>query len=151
MSDGPSDNGTGVPYLYMTDLDLSGKDVLVNNNVTIMCSLAETDYCKSKTWDPQDPRCAKVIITGKYLKVDKASAEYTFGENSLYEKHPSMRYWPKRHGFYVAKIDIQQVIVLDHFGGAEFVPLDKYFDPDIMPRLHVVDFEEVMLITVNGV
>lgn len=30
MSDGPSDNGTGIPYLYMTDLDLSGKDILVS-------------------------------------------------------------------------------------------------------------------------
>lgn len=51
----------------------------------------------------------------------------------------------------MAKIDILQVLVLDHFGGAEFVPLDKYFDPDIMQRLDSLDYEEIMVIAVNGV
>ncbi|GJQ76077.1 CREG [Trypoxylus dichotomus] len=149
LSDGPENNGTGVPYLYMTDLDLSGKDLLKNNKVTIMSSLAETDYCRSKTWDPQDPRCGKVIISGKYVKIPKSSPEYDFGKNALFEKHPSMRYWPSEHGFYVAKIDIEQVVVLDHFGGAAFVPADKYFHPDAMQYLNPFFFYEVSLITLD--
>lgn len=32
FSDGPDNNSTGVPYLYMTDMDVSGKDVIVSNN-----------------------------------------------------------------------------------------------------------------------
>ncbi|KRT78903.1 hypothetical protein AMK59_6481 [Oryctes borbonicus] len=104
ISDGPENNGTGVPYLYMTDLDLSGRDIKKNNNVTIMCSLAETDYCKSKLWDPQDPRCAKVIISGKFVQIPTASDEYAFGKNALFEKHPSMRYWPA--GKIIKKIGI---------------------------------------------
>lgn len=30
FSDGTKDNSTGIPFLYMTDMDVSGKDVLVN-------------------------------------------------------------------------------------------------------------------------
>lgn len=29
MSDGPVSNGTGIPYLYMSDLDLTAKDTEV--------------------------------------------------------------------------------------------------------------------------
>lgn len=29
MSDGPTSNGTGIPYLYMSDLDQTGQDIKV--------------------------------------------------------------------------------------------------------------------------
>lgn len=32
-------------------------------------SLAETDYCKQQSLDPEDPRCAHVTITGEMWKV----------------------------------------------------------------------------------
>lgn len=31
MSDGPVENGTGIPYFYMSGLDLSAIDIKVNN------------------------------------------------------------------------------------------------------------------------
>lgn len=34
-----------------------------------MGTLAETSYCDSENFDPQDPRCAKVLMTGKLQKV----------------------------------------------------------------------------------
>lgn len=37
-----------------------------------MASLAETNYCETENFDPQDPRCAKVLITGTFLKVNNA-------------------------------------------------------------------------------
>lgn len=36
-----------------------------------MMSLAETDYCKNENLDPMDPRCARVMLTGKRVKVLK--------------------------------------------------------------------------------
>jgi hypothetical protein len=95
VSDGTASNSTGVPYLYMTDMDVSGKDIEKDNRCTILASLAESEYCKQKNFDPQDPRCAKLIITGKMVKVDKDSSEYEFGQNALFSKHPSMKWWPK--------------------------------------------------------
>lgn len=35
-----------------------------------MASLAQMDYCKSKNYDPEDPRCAKIFLTGRFIKVD---------------------------------------------------------------------------------
>lgn len=79
-----------------------------------MASLAETNYCETENFDPQDPRCAKVLLTGKllkvinslellfmytnifvsYIKVDKSTPEYRFGLFSLFSRHPSMKDWP---------------------------------------------------------
>ncbi|CAH1373638.1 hypothetical protein MTP99_015007 [Tenebrio molitor] len=128
VSDGTASNSTGVPYLYMTDMDVSGKDIEKDNRCTILASLAESEYCKQKNFDPQDPRCAKLIITGKMVKVDKDSSEYEFGQNALFSKHPSMKWWPKDHAFYVAKINIEQIEVLDFFGGIKNVSVEDYFN-----------------------
>ncbi|XP_050308561.1 protein CREG1 [Anthonomus grandis grandis] len=131
LSDGPMDNSTGIPFLYMTDMDVSGQDILKNNNVTIMATLAESDYCTNKNYDPQDPRCAKVIISGKLLKVSTSSAEYEFGKESLFERHPAMKDWPTDHEFYVAKVDLRQILVLDFFGGIKTVTPNDYFNANV--------------------
>jgi len=34
-------------------------------------SLAQSDYCKKKSFDPEDPRCAQLTLTGKFVKVPK--------------------------------------------------------------------------------
>lgn len=36
-----------------------------------MASLAQSDYCAQNEFDPQDPRCAKLIISGKLVKVPR--------------------------------------------------------------------------------
>ncbi|XP_030757917.1 protein CREG1-like [Sitophilus oryzae] len=128
--DGPVDNSTGIPYFYMTSMDVSGKDLDKNNSVTIMASLAEVDFCSEKAYDPQDPRCPKVIITGKFVKLPESGSEYAFAKESLFERHPEMRLWPLDHDFYVAKIDMDQICVLDFFGGIKYVSLSDYFNPN---------------------
>ncbi|CAH0558671.1 unnamed protein product [Brassicogethes aeneus] len=143
FSDGMAETGTGIPYLYMTDMDVSGKDVKINNKVTIMASLAEENYCSLKNFDPQDPRCAKVMITGKIIKVND-KIEYEFGKKALFDKHPSMKSWPIDHKFYVAKIDIFQIEVLDFFGGIKHVTNEDYFHPnvtflDYFPEVKIID------------
>jgi len=128
MSDGPVNNGTGIPYLYMTEMDVSGKDITVNNNCTIMATLAETDYCNQEDFDPQDPRCAKLIISGKLIQVDNATHEYNFAHDALFTRHPAMKWWPKDHDFYVAKVELEQIAVLDYFGGMKHVSIKDYLN-----------------------
>lgn len=36
-------------------------------------TLAQTDYCLNNKLDPEDPRCAHVILTGKFVKVSGCS------------------------------------------------------------------------------
>lgn len=38
-----------------------------------MTTLAQSEYCKSENLDPQDPRCARVLMSGK---IEKVSALY---------------------------------------------------------------------------
>ncbi|XP_030757918.1 protein CREG1-like [Sitophilus oryzae] len=128
--DGPVDNSTGIPYFYMTGMDVSSKDLENNNSVTIMTSLAEGDFCSGNEYDPQDPRCPKVMITGKFVKLPESDSEFAFANQSLFERHPEMSSWPQDHNFYVAKIDMEQICVLASFGGIIYVSLSDYFNPN---------------------
>jgi len=129
VSDGPIDQGSGVPYMLLTNLDLSGRDIMVNPKVTIMATLAETEYCSGKGWDLQDPRCGRLIITGKIKKLQKRSKEYLYAKKTLFERHPAMKGWVLVHDFYIGKVDIEHIAVLDYFGGAKFVNVYDYFHP----------------------
>lgn len=59
-----------------------------------MATLAQTDYCKNENYDAQDPRCARLIITGTFVKVTDRK-EHAFAQEALYSRHPAMKYWPK--------------------------------------------------------
>nr|AEE61770.1 unknown [Dendroctonus ponderosae] len=130
VSDGNT-SSTGVPYLYLTDMDVTGQDVLENDKVTIMASLAQSDYCTTKGYDPQDPRCAKVMISGTVEKLANTTEEFFVGQKALFDRHPEMKKWPDNHGFYVAKVNPSDILVLDHFGGAESVTVEDYFNANL--------------------
>lgn len=36
---------------------------------SVTMSLAEGDYCRNQSLDPEDPRCAQVILTGHFIFV----------------------------------------------------------------------------------
>ncbi|CAH1990826.1 unnamed protein product [Acanthoscelides obtectus] len=150
-SDGPMTKSTGVTYLYMTSMDVSGKDVESDNRVTIMATLAETRYCESKSFDPQDPRCAKVISTGRLVNVPKDTDEYRFGKDALFARHPSMKQWPTDHDFYVAKVNFDQIDVLDYFGGIKHVNISDYFNANITNLINQdVKFSSVSVIEIEN-
>ncbi|KAJ8977693.1 hypothetical protein NQ317_005426 [Molorchus minor] len=151
LSDGPASNSTGVPYLYMSEMDVSGQDVEINKKVTIMATLAQSDYCRAENLDPQDPRCAKLIISGTFVKISNSSAEYKFGQNSLFERHPTMKNWPINHKFYVAKVDPVQIDVLDYFGGIKHVTIQDYFDANITNIINAeVQFSKVTVLQIDS-
>ncbi|XP_045483032.1 protein CREG1 isoform X2 [Harmonia axyridis] len=152
ISDGPADNSTGNVYLYMSDMELSQQDLEKDNRCTILASLAEVGYCESKNYDPQDPRCAKAIMSGRLVKVNNETSEYEFARNALLEKHPAMKSWPTDHGFFVSKLDIELIEVLDFFGGISKVSKEDYFNanPDsqvednvLYDRIDIIDVQMV--------
>ncbi|GLH07221.1 Uncharacterized protein GBIM_12737 [Gryllus bimaculatus] len=129
ISDGTSTNSSGVPYMYITPLELSTRDLEIDSRCSLALSLAETDYCKQQNIDPEDPRCARVILTGKVKRVKTHTSEIDYAENALFSRHPAMRSWPRSHGFYFAKLKIEQILVLDYYGGPKIVPKPEYFNP----------------------
>merc|ERR1712080_366202 len=57
LADGSTPSvATGMPYFYISPMDLS--------------SIALADgYCRTQTWIAQDPRCPRLLVTGKIVTV----------------------------------------------------------------------------------
>jgi len=127
VSDGPVGKSTGVPYMYVTSLDLSQRDLVVDPRASLTMTLAQSEYCRVQALDPEDPRCAHVILTGEFVKIQNGTQEASFAEQALFTKHPVMSSWPPDHGFFFAKLHISNIIVLDYFGGAKTVAPKDYF------------------------
>jgi len=128
VSDGPLDNSTGVPYIYISPWEISAQDLTHNNKASLTMSLAQGNYCAKNDYDPEDPRCAHVILTGEFIKLDPESEEEKFAQEALFSRHPVMDDWPEGHHWFFAKIDIKNILILDYFGGAVTVPVADYFN-----------------------
>ena len=58
-------------------------------------SLAQGAYCDSMRYDPEDPRCAHVILTGRMQPLKPGSDEEAFARKALFKRHPIMPSWPQ--------------------------------------------------------
>ncbi|XP_060754664.1 protein CREG1 [Neoarius graeffei] len=125
ISDGPLGNGTGTPYMYLTQLEISVQDLQVNPQASLSVSLAQTHFCKHKGYDPQSPLCAHIILSGSVQAVNGTEAE--FAKKVLFSRHPEMIDWPSDHNWFFAKMAISQVWVLDYFGGVKVVSPEDYY------------------------
>lgn len=65
VSDGPVNNGTGVPYIYISEADPFTKNLQQDPKASFSFSEAQTDYCVRKKFDTEDPRCARLTIFGE--------------------------------------------------------------------------------------
>lgn len=82
-------------------------------------------------YDPEDPRCAHVILTGRFTKLTPGSDEEQFAKHALFSRHPIMPDWPDGHHWFFAKLDIVNILLLDFFGGAVTVPVTDYFNAQL--------------------
>ncbi|XP_014212958.1 protein CREG1-like [Copidosoma floridanum] len=130
LSDGLPGNGSGVPYVFITPLDQPGHDVKKSENVTMMMSLAQGDWCTYKNYDPMDPRCARVTLAGKMKKIDKENPEFASAKAGVFGRHPLLSHVPASHGFYFAKMEIESIFVLSDFGGSANVTPQDYYNAD---------------------
>ncbi|XP_076032147.1 protein CREG1-like isoform X2 [Oratosquilla oratoria] len=130
VSDGPLGTSTGIPYMYLTPMELSVHDLKEDNRASLTMSEAQSSYCHEKGFDPEDPRCAHVIFTGRIMKVENGTKEASFAKEALFSRHPEMPDWPVGHQFYFAKLNITHIYVLDFFGGAKVVDVDEYYKAD---------------------
>lgn len=85
----------------------------------------------TKYGDPENPVCARLTLTGTLVELDKDSEEYQFAEDALFERHSTMKKWPNGHEWVIAKIDIEDIWLIDWFGGATILTPDEYFAVDL--------------------
>ncbi|KAM9710667.1 protein CREG2 [Menidia menidia] len=125
VSDGPLDNSTGVMYFYMTPMDYTVADLESNPYASLTFSEAEGDFCRQMVYDPEDPRCARLTLTGKMVKV--GPEELAFAKEAMFSRHPVMEKWPVGHKWFFMKMDLIQVWLQDWIGGVSLIPLEDYF------------------------
>eukprot|EP00096_Caligus_rogercresseyi_P001163 TRINITY_DN11829_c0_g1_i1.p1 TRINITY_DN11829_c0_g1~~TRINITY_DN11829_c0_g1_i1.p1 ORF type:complete len:229 (-),score=50.70 TRINITY_DN11829_c0_g1_i1:54-740(-) len=126
MSDGTNKNSSGVPYFYLTPMEMSVRDLEVDNHASITASLAESSYCARMEYDPMDPLCAHVILNGEIVRVDSLE-EQAYARRALFSRHPEMADWPTTHKWFFAKMNVENILVLDFFGGAKTVTVKDYY------------------------
>jgi len=146
--DGTCDKSTGMPYLYLSDMDQSAKDLKGSTDVSLALSEASTlthqdgkmpfgvqhtcSISASGIGDPENPPCARLVVTGKFIPLHEGEDsvdddELSFAKRSLFQRHPSMADWPDDHSFFVGKIDIIDLWLIDIYGGATVIDVDEYF------------------------
>lgn len=128
FSDGATpSNGTGVPYFYMTRLDASAHDLMKRPQGSFTVSEASLlephSACFSR--DPEDPTCVRVTLSGTFAVVTDRD-ELQFAEESLFWRHPAMRDWPKDHSFQVWVLHIEDIYLLDNYGGPPKISVSDY-------------------------
>ena len=132
----------GVPYLYATDMDSSMIDAFTAAGASPRESLALSEATlggkKSLLWkqkcqigtllgDPEEPPCARLVVSGILSKVDVGSAEEATAKAALFARHPSFALYPKGHAFYVIKLSIDGLWLIAEFGGAKIIKPADYF------------------------
>ncbi|KAK9119602.1 hypothetical protein Scep_017695 [Stephania cephalantha] len=127
FSDGLPNKGQGIPYFYLTTLDVTARNAMKDARSSFAVSEIALGSC-GKT-DPQNPTCAKLTLTGKLKVVDKNSKEGEFAKAALFSKHSEMKGWPNDHDFLFFKLEIENLFLIDWFGGAKPLTVEQYLHP----------------------
>ncbi|KAL8471449.1 hypothetical protein ACS0TY_028920 [Phlomoides rotata] len=125
FSDGLPEKGKGIPYFYLTTLDPTASNALKDQRSSFTLSEYSINSCSTK--DPESPTCAKITLVGKLVLV-KDSKEAEFAKTALFAKHPEMEHWPKSHNFQFYKLDIQNIFLINWFGGPKPLTVEQYLN-----------------------
>ncbi|XP_076924553.1 uncharacterized protein LOC143587038 [Bidens hawaiensis] len=126
-SDGQPYHGTGIPYFYLTTLDPTTLYALKDHRSSFTLSEFPLGTCGQI--DPENPTCSKITLTGKLNEVDPESEETSMAKKALFSKHAEMKNWPKDHSFKVYRLDIEDIFLIDFYGGLKPLTVDQYFLP----------------------
>jgi hypothetical protein len=122
---------TGNIYFYLTMLDFTAQDLSKNNKLTALFSMDQSLTCSKQNIDPMEPTCGRAMISGEALRVDKNSDEFNFATNAMLSRHPSSANWLNTHDFFLCKLNISSICILDWYGGPHYVTIEDYFKANL--------------------
>ncbi|XP_055585169.1 protein CREG1, partial [Uranotaenia lowii] len=121
---------TGTLYFYLTMLDYTAQDLAKDNRLTVLLSMDQDLECSKQGIDPMEPTCARIMISGQAVKLEEGTAEFQFGKDAMFSRHPQAKHWLDTHNFFLCKLEIVQIAVLDYYGGPHYVTLEEYMNAD---------------------
>lgn len=119
---------TGRIHFLLTDLDFTGPDWQHINKVTFLFTDDQNLNCKKRGEDPMEPTCARTMISGKVEKLDTNSVNYKNWLEAFKSRHPAAKNWLKAHNFYLCELKIENIFVLDYYGGPHDVAVKDYYN-----------------------
>ncbi|KAL2623663.1 hypothetical protein R1flu_003868 [Riccia fluitans] len=132
FSDGPEGKATGTPYFYLSRMDPTPRDIERDPRCSLCLSEAPIGTCGNR--DVENPTCARLTISGKMVELPENEDEGRYALEALYFKHPEMKYWPKYHDWRVYKLQIEDIFLVDYFGGAKKVTVEEYYNTPKLSR-----------------
>lgn len=135
FSDGLPDKGHGIPYFYLTTLDPTARNALKDERSSFTISEYAIGTC-GKT-DPENPSCAKITLVGKLKVLNGDPKETSFAQTALFTKHPEMKGWPKSHDFQIFKLEIEEIFMINWFGGPKPLTVDQYLQAKMNSRMAI--------------
>ncbi|XP_058813285.1 protein CREG1-like isoform X2 [Topomyia yanbarensis] len=128
------EKSTGTLFFYLTMLDYTAQDLSKDNRLTVLLSMDQDLDCSKRGVDPMEPTCARIMISGRAVKLAEGTEEFDFGTNAMFSRHPAAKHWLETHNFFLCKLDIVQIAVLDYYGGPHYVTVEEYMNAD--PESH---------------
>lgn len=122
---------TGEVYFYLTMKDFTAQDLSKKNTLTALFSMDQSLYCSKRNIDPMEPTCARLMISGEALRIPKNTEEYEFATAAMLSHHPASANWVSVHDFFLCKLSISSICILDWYGGPHFVTPEDYFSAEL--------------------
>mmetsp|Transcript_13297 Transcript_13297/g.42037 ORF Transcript_13297/g.42037 Transcript_13297/m.42037 type:complete len:203 (+) Transcript_13297:87-695(+) len=133
-----ADEGSGTPVFCVSPLDQSIIDLQTDSRMSLSMSRAAVggdEACEASLGgDPENPPCSRVVLSGTFANV--TDDEWHTAAAALNKTHPAMDSWgcfgssegPSGHDFYLAKLQVNQVWLIDIYGGASILTAADYFN-----------------------
>lgn len=80
--------------------------------------------------DPENPPCARLVMSGTFQNISGTDEGVT-AKAALFDRHPSMAGWPSDHSWFVGKLDLEDLWLIDIYGGADDIAVSDYYSADI--------------------
>lgn len=121
---------SGRLFLYLSPMDELTQNLAKDARVSLtLTQMSTTTACQT---DPEDPQCARASFLGKAigpLQGDAAAA----AKAALFAKHPAMQDWPDDHAFGAWEVVVDEVHLLDYYGGMAVIPAGDYYGAQAPP------------------
>ncbi|KAF6255709.1 pyridoxamine 5'-phosphate oxidase-domain-containing protein [Scenedesmus sp. NREL 46B-D3] len=132
VGDGPPNNATGRPFFYMTPMDETTQLFTSYPRCSFTIAEAQLQPHGCGVTDPEDPTCAKITAVGRMRSLADADDADAAAE-ALFSRHTAMRQWPSDHGFAFFELEVEEVHMLDWYGGMHVIPAGEYYAADLLP------------------
>ena len=85
-------------------------DISKHNFLSLSLSEYQNGVCEDKKLDAEDPRCARLTLSGAFVEVHKNDADYKSALEEMIKKHPEVAEWMAMgsHDWHLEKMNIQQ-------------------------------------------